>query len=712
MQDVVQPGTSNEAQIDVALAVRAAKIRVKLKEQTELIERMKKSLENEIEHDNSPEMQEKWKAVLALEHDVDKIRSHLAIDENGNFVVEQTVIAPEPIAAAAAAAAAAPVAVVPSPDTKVFMPEQAVVDALLIEEQVKQKLKEKYRAKLVEAEGKIEMIQRQLDATRQETDAARRQAAEAAKEKQQLEAENKILKEKLLAKKEKLREERNKYSRYEVDREVRAKQLEERALELETELKRSGLEMELVHAHDQLRREQTERDKKMEEFEREMQSKIENLEKVIEREGGKEGTLMLERLRITEEKMMLMSKELRTIGTEQAGDDVVAASEEAAAAATGSAAAKPAQKRPPTVEEELMRKLRGMQDELMKAAARKKQLEIQRLEKKVKVAGDLVSKRNKEIRSLENEGTDAIEESLMESEEEKERQKKLREMRNAHRELDAQRATLEMNILEIEELRLQKSQKAVESLQKMRENLLQSAPDQDATRSVTELTLAERITSKLEKLEMLDQILKKLDNMPAPVFMAGMMTGMPTGPVRSANDIRAEMQEVQTVLMDSTTTPQVVEDANIRLEKLIQELERTPEFKEEQRKLKEEKRKKNEPLNKDALERMKLVYTATAMRSDAKIRQKVQDSPELRLITMNPGQIIARHANDFKAMSLRGITLDEIRAIAGVLPAFRRDQQVQIEFAERVEAKIDEMAEAAEKAAANPPAAKPKAAAK
>jgi len=112
----------------------------------------------------------------------------------------------------------------------------------------------------------------------------------------------------------------------------------------------------------------------------------------------------------------------------------------------------------------------------------------------------------------------------------------------------------------------------------------------------------------------------------------------------------------------------------------------------------EEKRKKNEPLNKEALEKMKKIYNADSFMNNNEIKEKLKSNPELGLIGMDPKAILAKHQNDFTQFLLRNLTLDELRAIRASLPKFRNDQKRQQDWVEILEAKIDQMA-------LNPPAA-------
>lgn len=172
------------------------------------------------------------------------------------------------------------------------------------------------------------------------------------------------------------------------------------------------------------------------------------------------------------------------------------------------------------------------------------------------------------------------------------------------------------------------------------------------------------------------------------------------GPVRNAEEIMKEIQETQMVIFDDKSTEKQIADANIQLEKLMQEYEQTPEC----RNAKEEKRQANEKLNKAALEKVKVAFKSL---SPDQMKERLTHNPELRIILMEPQAILKWHQNDFKMFAIRGLTAEELRAIRGNLPTFRRDQQIQLGWVESVESKIDELEANASKPPPPKPASKP-----
>jgi len=222
---------------------------------------------------------------------------------------------------------------------------------------------------------------------------------------------------------------------------------------------------------------------------------------------------------------------------------------------------------------------------------------------------------------------------------------------------------------------------------------------------------------KLEKLDKLDELLKKIDNMKyASVSYGGETNGEQS---RNQDDIKKELEEFQKIIVDDSGkyTEREKDEANIKYEKVFTELSQTKQYKAEVAQQLEEKRKANEPLNKAALEKMMKVYNAENVRNDPDLRDKVLKNPELALIGLDPKAILAKHQNDFSQYLLRLSDVDELRAIRASLPKFRPDQKRQVEWVEVLEQKIETVAKAPPKKPAppKPPSAKtwkPKPAAK
>jgi len=121
-------------------------------------------------------------------------------------------------------------------------------------------------------------------------------------------------------------------------------------------------------------------------------------------------------------------------------------------------------------------------------------------------------------------------------------------------------------------------------------------------------------------------------------------------------------------------------------------------------------------LTKPHWKKCKKIYNTASLLNDPEIRDKVSKNPELSLITMDSKAILSKHQNDFSQYMLRNLTIDELRAIRGVLPKFRNDQRRQLDWVETLESKIDQESNAPKKAPSPPKAPaklfKPKAAPK
>jgi len=208
---------------------------------------------------------------------------------------------------------------------------------------------------------------------------------------------------------------------------------------------------------------------------------------------------------------------------------------------------------------------------------------------------------------------------------------------------------------------------------------------------------------KLEKLDKLDELIRKMENMkyvgPGDVSGGG---GTTSG--RGYNELKQELDDLQKVIFDveNKYSEKEKEDANIKYEKTFTEYSQTSEYKLELAQAQEEKRKQNEPLNKEALEKMRLIYNPDSIKNNPEIRDRVLKNPELSLIGMDPKAILSKHQNDFSQYLLRITDISELRAIRGSLPKFRNDQKRQQEWLEILESKIEQVAKAPPKKSAPP----------
>lgn len=94
----------------------------------------------------------------------------------------------------------------------------------------------------------------------------------------------------------------------------------------------------------------------------------------------------------------------------------------------------------------------------------------------------------------------------------------------------------------------------------------------------------------------------------------------------------------------------------------------------------EEQRTRNDPLNKEALDRVKSVLNPTSVRANPELLKRVGENAELKLLFMEPETILRLHPTDFKTYTLKNVTLEEMRAIRAALPKFRKDQHMQQEW--------------------------------
>lgn len=178
------------------------------------------------------------------------------------------------------------------------------------------------------------------------------------------------------------------------------------------------------------------------------------------------------------------------------------------------------------------------------------------------------------------------------------------------------------------------------------------------------------------------------------------------GPARVVNssglsyaDINAKLAEIQAKLFDPNTDERESEQLNIEYEKLITELESTPEYQKEQEEAKEKWRKENEAPNKEAFEK---VYANLKAMPETKLNAVFKRKPELKFILRTPDQLLKAHVNDFKQVSTQNLLLIEARALYHNMPPFRKDQEQQAQFVEQLRQKI-ESENTKPKASAPPP---------
>jgi len=167
----------------------------------------------------------------------------------------------------------------------------------------------------------------------------------------------------------------------------------------------------------------------------------------------------------------------------------------------------------------------------------------------------------------------------------------------------------------------------------------------------------------------------------------------------SYEEINAKLAEIQAKLFDPNTPEQEGEKLNIDYEKLIIELESTPEYQKEQDEQKNKWKKENEAPNREAFDK---VYANLKAMPENKLNAVWKRKPELKCILRTPDQLLKAHVNDFKQVSTQNLLLIEARALYHNMPVFRKDQEQQSQFVEQLRQKIEsEMTKP--KASAPPP---------
>jgi len=152
------------------------------------------------------------------------------------------------------------------------------------------------------------------------------------------------------------------------------------------------------------------------------------------------------------------------------------------------------------------------------------------------------------------------------------------------------------------------------------------------------------------------------------------------------DEINKKLAEIQAKLFDPNTDERESEQLNIEYEKLITELEQTPEYQAEQEKIKEKWKKDNTPLNKAAFD---TVTANLKSMNDNQMTTLLKKKPELKLLQRTPDQILKAHENDFKQLSTQMLDLDEARALYHNMPSFRKDQAKQCEWVQQLQQKIE-----------------------
>jgi len=199
----------------------------------------------------------------------------------------------------------------------------------------------------------------------------------------------------------------------------------------------------------------------------------------------------------------------------------------------------------------------------------------------------------------------------------------------------------------------------------------------------TELLMKKLEENSKRVEDQLSAITNRVDNMK--------FTGGGGGPAvhksgLSYEEINAKMNEIQIKLFDENTPEKEAEALNIEYEKLVTELESTPEYQKEQEEIANKWKRENEPLNQAALEQTRAKLAAMSAQDRNTLLGR---KGELKFLGFTPDQISKKHVNDFKGVTTQNLDETEARALYGCMPAFRKDQEAQMQFVEQLKNKIE-----------------------
>jgi len=165
----------------------------------------------------------------------------------------------------------------------------------------------------------------------------------------------------------------------------------------------------------------------------------------------------------------------------------------------------------------------------------------------------------------------------------------------------------------------------------------------------------------------------------------------------SYKDIKEDIERKMQMLQSEITSEREREALNVDLEKLFIMLENTMEYQQEKMAKAEERRIRDEPIDRKALEVVRARYSEAGLRENPGLAEKWKNVPVLKLISMDPAEIVKKHANDWKFMTINECTAEELRAVRAALPKFAKSQLRQIQWAERLDERIDRLESGQEK---------------
>jgi len=184
----------------------------------------------------------------------------------------------------------------------------------------------------------------------------------------------------------------------------------------------------------------------------------------------------------------------------------------------------------------------------------------------------------------------------------------------------------------------------------------------------------------------------------SPLQITNMDLGM------SYEELKRQIDEKSKAMLSSTMNDKERDAMNIDLEKLFVLLESTPEHRAEEAAKAEEKKRINEPIDKKALENMRQKYSEGSMASNPDARNRFANIPAIKLFIMDKAEIVKKHANDWKFLTINELTAQEMRAIRANLPNFGRHQLRQLAWVKGLENRIELIESGAEKVQSIPKA--------
>jgi len=251
------------------------------------------------------------------------------------------------------------------------------------------------------------------------------------------------------------------------------------------------------------------------------------------------------------------------------------------------------------------------------------------------------------------------------------------------------------------ERKLEETQRRLEEERKLAADFFATAPKE--TPEYKDMQIAWLMKANNDLLQKLTDTTSQIDNKIkefSSMSFGGGGGGIRPGPKSGLSyaDINTKLAEIQAKLFDPNIDERESEQLNIEYEKLITELESTPEYQKEQDEQKEKWRKENEAPNKEAFDK---VFTNLKAMPETKLNAVFKRKPELKFILRTPDQLLKAHVNDFKQVSTQNLLLIEARALYHNMPPWRKDQEQQSQFVDQLRQKIE--SENAKPKAAPPP---------